>query len=129
MALCLTGLGLGDPPLMILSLCSLALSYILSFFSFLSLYTLSSPFVFFSLPHVFLHKVVFLNINLCYLSKKKKKKKNLRALRIECEIGVGIMEGNLYAEERISREDNKMELQKLIVTKQKVEDRSLGLFG
>ena len=71
--------------------------------------------------------MVFLNINLCYLSKKKKK--NLRALRIECEIGVGIMEGNLYAEERISREDNKMELQKLIVTKQKVEDRSLGLFG
>ena len=29
-------------------------------------------FVFFSLPYVFLHKVVFLNINLYYLSKKKK---------------------------------------------------------
>ena len=66
-ALCLTGLGLGDSPLVILSLCSLALSCVLSFFSFLYLFSLSFPFVFFSLPYVFLHKVVFLNINLYYL--------------------------------------------------------------
>ena len=66
-ALCLTGLGLGDSPLVILSLYSLALSCILSIFSFLYLYTLSFPFVFFSLPYVFLHKIVFLNINLYYL--------------------------------------------------------------
>ena len=66
-ALCLTGLGLGDSPLVILSLCSLALSCELSFFSFLYLFSLSFPFVFFSLPYVFLHKVVFLNINLYYL--------------------------------------------------------------
>ena len=45
----------------------------LSFFSFFPFYTLSFPLVFFSLPYVFLHKVVFLNINLYYLSKKKKK--------------------------------------------------------
>ena len=32
-ALCLTSLGLGDSPLVILSLCSLALSCVLSFFS------------------------------------------------------------------------------------------------
>ena len=70
-ALCLTGLGLEDSPLVILSLCSLAPSYVLSIFSFLYLYTLSFPFIFFSLPYVFLHKVVFLNINLYYLSKKK----------------------------------------------------------
>ena len=71
-ALCLTSLGLGDSPLVILSLCSLALSCILTFFSCLFLYTLSFPFVFFSLPYVFLHKVVFLNIIHYYLSKKKK---------------------------------------------------------
>ena len=71
-ALCLIGLGHGDSPLVILSLCSLALSCVLSFFSFLYLYTLSFPFIFFSLPCVLLHKLVFLNINLYYLSKKKK---------------------------------------------------------
>ena len=68
--LCLIGLGLGDSPLMILSLCSLDLSCVLSIFSFLYLYILFFPFVFFSLPYVFLHKVVFLNIYLHYLSKK-----------------------------------------------------------
>ena len=66
-ALCLIGLGLGDSPPVILSLCSLALSRVFSIFSFLFLFSLSFPFVFFSLPYVFLHKVVFLNINLYYL--------------------------------------------------------------
>ena len=70
MALCLTSLGLGDSSLVILSLCSLAPSCVLSIFSFPYLYTLSFPFVFLSLPYVFLHKVVFLNINRYYLSKK-----------------------------------------------------------
>ena len=70
-ALCLTGLGFGDSPLAILSLCFLALSCGLSIFSFRYLYTFSFPCVFFLLPHVFLHKVVFLNIYLYYLSKKK----------------------------------------------------------
>ena len=69
-ALCLIGLELGDSPLVILSLCFLALSCVLSIFSFLYLYTLSFPFVFFSLPYVFFHKVVFLNIYLFYLSKR-----------------------------------------------------------
>ena len=40
------------------------------FLSFLFLYTLSFPFVFFSLSYVFLHKIVFLNIIHYYLSKK-----------------------------------------------------------
>ena len=73
-ALCLTGLGLGDSPLVILSLCSLTLSCVLSFFSSSSFYlfTLSFSFIFFSLPYVFLHKVVYLNIYLYYLSKNKK---------------------------------------------------------
>ena len=72
-ALCLTGLGLGDSPLVILSLCSLTLSCVLSFFSSSSFYlfTLSFSFIFFSLSYVFLHKVVYLNIYLYYLSKKK----------------------------------------------------------
>ena len=61
-ALCLTGLGRGDSPLVILSLRSLAPSFVLSIFPFLYLYTLSFPFVFFSLSYVFMHKVVFLNI-------------------------------------------------------------------
>ena len=52
-ALYLTSLGLGDSPLVILSLCSLAFSYVFSIFSFL--FSLSFPFVFFSLPYVFLH--------------------------------------------------------------------------
>ena len=69
-ALYLTGLGLRDSPLVILSLCSLALSWVFSVFSFLFLFSLSFPFVFFSLPYVFLHKVVFFNIYLYYLSKK-----------------------------------------------------------
>ena len=73
-ALCLIGLGRGDSPLVILSLCSLAPSFILSIFPFLFLFTLSFPFVFFSLPYVFffLHKVVFLNI--IFITYKKKKK-------------------------------------------------------
>ena len=61
-ALCLTGLRRGDSPLVILSLRSLAPSFVLSIFPFLYLYTLSFSFVFFSLPYVFMHKVVFLNI-------------------------------------------------------------------
>ena len=48
-----------------------SLVYLVSF-PFFPFYTLSSPFVFFSLPYVFLHKVVFLNINLFYLSKINK---------------------------------------------------------
>ena len=55
---------------MILSLCSLSPSYVLSIFHFLYLYTLSFPFVFFSLPYVFLHKVVFLNITFITYQKK-----------------------------------------------------------
>ena len=62
--LCLTGLGLGDSSLVILSLCSLALSCVFSIFYFLFPFPLSFPFVFFSLPYVFLHKVVFFNIYL-----------------------------------------------------------------
>ena len=69
-ALCLIGLGRGDSPLVILSLCSLSPSYVLSIFHFLYLYTLSFPFVFFSLPYVFLHKVVFLNITFITYQKK-----------------------------------------------------------
>ena len=80
MALCLIGPGLGDSPLVILSLCSLALSCVISIFSFLYLYSLSFPFVFFSLPYVFLHKVVFLNIYLYYLSKKKKNEASIQQL-------------------------------------------------
>ena len=77
-ALCLTSLRLRDLPLVIFFLCSLALFCALSIFSFLYLSTLSFPFVLFSLPYVFLHKVVFLNIYLYYLSKKKSFKVNLR---------------------------------------------------
>ena len=74
-ALCLTGLGLGDSLLVTPSLCSLALSFVISIFSFnFFLFFLSSLFVFFSLPYDFLHKVVFLNIYLYYLSKKKERK-------------------------------------------------------
>ena len=69
--LCLTGLGLGDSPLVILSLSSLALSYVFSIFSFLFVFPLSFPFVFFSLPCVFLHKVVFFNIYLFIYQKKE----------------------------------------------------------
>ena len=70
-ALCLTGLGLGDSPLVILSLCFLALFCVISIFSFLYLYTLSSPFVFFSLPYVFLHKLEYISL---LLIKKKESK-------------------------------------------------------
>ena len=66
-ALCLIDLGIGDSPLVILSLCFLALSCVISIFSFLFLSSLSFPLVLFSLPYVFLHKVVFLNIYLYYL--------------------------------------------------------------
>ena len=52
-ALYLIDLGRGDSPLVILSLCSLALSFMLSIFPFLFLFTLSFPYVFFSLPYVF----------------------------------------------------------------------------
>ena len=58
-ALCLTGLGPGDSPLVIPSLCSLVLSCIISLLSFLSFLFFSIfPIVLFSLPYVFLHKVV-----------------------------------------------------------------------
>ena len=70
---CLTGLGLGESPLVTLSLCSLALSFALSVFPlsfFLFLYSALS--LLFSLPYVFMHKAVFLNIYPYYLSKKKK---------------------------------------------------------
>ena len=66
-ALYLIDLGIGDSPLVLLSLCFLAFSCVISIFSFLFLSSLSFPFVLFSLPYVFLHKVVFLNIYLCYL--------------------------------------------------------------
>ena len=70
-ALCLIGLGRGDSPLVILSLCSLAPSFVLSIFPFLFLFTFSFPYVFFSLPYVFLHKVVFLNIIFFTYQKKR----------------------------------------------------------
>ena len=63
----LIGLGLGDSPLVILSLCSLAPFFIISIFS-LFFYHLFLYFL--PLPYVFLHEVVFLNIHLYYLSKK-----------------------------------------------------------
>ena len=72
-ALCLIGLGRGDSPLVILSLCSLAPSFVLSIFPFLFLFTLSFPYVFFSLPYVFLHEVVFLNIIFFTYQKKEYK--------------------------------------------------------
>ena len=72
-ALWLIGLGLGNSPLVILSLCFLAPSCVISIFSFLFSFFSFFPFLLFSLPYVFLHKVVFLNIYIYYLSKKKKK--------------------------------------------------------
>ena len=68
----MTGLGLGDSPLVTLSLCSLALSFVISIFSFLFFFLPYLFSVISSLPNDFLHKVVFLNIYLYYLSKKKK---------------------------------------------------------
>ena len=75
---CLTGLGLGDSPLVILSLCSLALSCVFSIFYFLFPFPLSFPFVFFSLPYVFLHKVVFLNIIFITYQKKSSRHRKKR---------------------------------------------------
>ena len=69
-ALCLTGLGLGDSPIVILSLVFLALSCVTSIFSFLSSFFSFLSHCIFSLPYGFLHKVVFLNIYHYYLSKK-----------------------------------------------------------
>ena len=66
----LTGLGLGDSPLVILYLCSLAHSFVINIFSFCFLSSFSVFFL--TLPYDFLHEVVFLNIHLYYLSKKKK---------------------------------------------------------
>ena len=66
----LTSLGLGDSPLVILSLCFLALSFVI-------IYLLIYFSVIFFLPYDFMHEVVFLNIHLYYLSKKKKKKGNI----------------------------------------------------
>ena len=67
-ALCLTGLGLGDSPLVTPSLSSLALSFVISIFSFIffSLFFYLLSLYFFSLPYDFLHKVAFLNIYLYY---------------------------------------------------------------
>ena len=75
-ALCLTGLGLGDSPLVIPSLCSLALSCVISilsfpsffFFLFLSLCTFLFALCF------FLHKIV--SGVYIFITYKKKKKKN-----------------------------------------------------
>ena len=62
-ALFLIGLGLGDSPLVILSLCSLVLFFVISsllspfvflFFSFSSLFLFVSFFVFSVLPYVFM---------------------------------------------------------------------------
>ena len=51
----LTGLGLGDSPLVILSLCFLVLSFVISiFFVFFS-----SLFVIFDLPYAFMYEVAF----------------------------------------------------------------------
>ena len=79
-ALCLIGLGLGDSPLVILSLCSLVLFFVIS--SLLaSLVFLFSPFLFpfcvsFSvlsvLPYVFMRSL----FNIIFLLIKKKKKSN-----------------------------------------------------
>ena len=70
----LTRLGLGDSSLVILSLCSLALSFVISSFSFFFVL-----FPLLSLPYGFLQNVVFLNIHPYYLSKKKKKKIGIKA--------------------------------------------------
>ena len=58
-ALFLTGLGFGDSSLVILSLCSLVLSFVISIFFvfiFIFYYSLS---VIFDLPFAFLHEVAF----------------------------------------------------------------------
>ena len=71
---CLTSLGLGESPLVTLSLCSLALSFAFSVFPlsfFFFLFSKSALSVLFSLPYVFMHKAVFLNIYPYYLSRKK----------------------------------------------------------
>ena len=70
-ALCLTGLGIGGSPLVILSPVFLALSCVINIFSFLFLSSFSFP-LYFPPALCFLHKVVFLNIYHYYLSKKKK---------------------------------------------------------
>ena len=62
----LIGLGLADSPLVILSLCSLVLSFVISFFCLFVSFS-----VLFILPYVFSWGS-FLNIHLSYLSKKKK---------------------------------------------------------
>ena len=71
-ALCLTGLGPEDSPLVFLSLCSLVLSCIISFLSFLSflffLYLSNCTFLF---ALCFSAKGSFFNIYLYYLLKKK----------------------------------------------------------
>ena len=70
-ALCLTGLGLEDSLLVILSLCSLALSCVISIFSFLFSFYFTFSLYNFLFALCFPHKVVFLNIYLYYLPKKK----------------------------------------------------------
>ena len=77
-ALCLTGLGPGESPLVIPSLCSLVLSCIISFLSFLSslfffffFYLSNCTFLF---AYVFLHKVV--SSIYIFITYQKKKKKN-----------------------------------------------------
>ena len=69
-ALYLTGLGLGDSPLVTLSLCSLALSFVISIFSFLFFFLPYLFSVISSLPNDFLHKVVFLNMIFITYQKK-----------------------------------------------------------
>ena len=69
-SLCLTGLGFGDSPLVILSLVFLTLSCVISIFSFhSSFFSFFSLCIFLFALCSFLHKVVFLNIYHYYLSK------------------------------------------------------------
>ena len=62
MALCLTGLGLGNSPLVILSLCSLALSCVLSFFSFFFIFLLFLFALYFSLFITYQKKKTMLDV-------------------------------------------------------------------
>ena len=72
-ALCLTSLGLGDSPLVILSLVFLALSYVFSIFSFLSSFFSFFSLCIFSLPYVFFaYGSVIEYISLLLIKKKKK---------------------------------------------------------
>ena len=84
----LTGLEFGDSPLVILYLCSLAHSFVISIFSFCFFFIFFLG-IFLTLPYDFLHEVVFLNIHLITYPKKKKKKK--RSFKLDSRIITKLM--------------------------------------